>query len=213
MRRDRHVEKARQVLVKEFTRQRTSALSRLGDKSTKTVDDIFNISRENTRLRLELNLLANQTATDFGQALAAKHGHNFDPQYMANYLDESARISAESINQSTQDALDAALLAGLGKDGVAHVFDVLESATAPLVAETKTTSTANFGRTEAAKQLKLGTKTWRTTSQNPRASHAAIDGETVAVDSEFSIGGRWPGDPALDVAEVANCSCLLEYGG
>lgn len=54
-------------------------------------------------------------------------------------------------------------------------------------------------------------KTWVVTSNNPRASHAHMNGETVPYDEPFSNGAMWPGDiDALDVEEVANCQCILE---
>ena len=53
-------------------------------------------------------------------------------------------------------------------------------------------------------------KTWETTSGNPRASHARMNGETVPYDEPFSNGAMWPGDiDNLDVDEVANCHCIL----
>ena len=54
-------------------------------------------------------------------------------------------------------------------------------------------------------------KTWVVTSGNPRASHAAMNGETVPYDEPFSNGAMWPGDiDALDASEVANCECIVE---
>ena len=54
-------------------------------------------------------------------------------------------------------------------------------------------------------------KTWVVTSSNPRASHAAMNGETVPYDEPFSNGAMWPGDiDNLDVEECANCHCILE---
>ena len=53
-------------------------------------------------------------------------------------------------------------------------------------------------------------KTWVTTSGNPRASHARMNGETVQYDEPFSNGAQWPGDiDNLDVEDVANCHCIL----
>ena len=54
-------------------------------------------------------------------------------------------------------------------------------------------------------------KTWVVTSGNPRPSHRAMNGETVAWDETFSNGAQWPGDSrALDAADVANCQCECE---
>jgi hypothetical protein len=48
------------------------------------------------------------------------------------------------------------------------------------------------------------TKTW-VTGPNPRPEHAAMDGETVGIDEDFSDGNGWPGgDPGC------NCSVDVE---
>lgn len=66
----------------------------------------------------------------------------------------------------------------------------------------------SWGRLEAGRQNGAATKTWVTTSSNPRSEHAAINGETVGLDDEFSNGLRWPGDSSSgDPAEIANCQC------
>lgn len=58
------------------------------------------------------------------------------------------------------------------------------------------------------------TKTWVVTSQNPRASHAEMDGETVAINMPFSNGLMYPGDSSAgDAAEVANCTCVMAIEG
>jgi len=54
------------------------------------------------------------------------------------------------------------------------------------------------------------TKTWQVNSTLPRASHAALKGETVGIDETYSNGAKWPGDSILDASEVAFCSCTSE---
>lgn len=42
-----------------------------------------------------------------------------------------------------------------------------------------------------------------------RGSHRQLDGETVALDAEFSNGLKYPGDPNGPASEVYNCRCTL----
>jgi HK97 family phage portal protein len=77
--------------------------------------------------------------------------------------------------------------------------------------ETAATEARNFGGHDAAGASGLGFKRWVTTSSDPRAQHAAINGETVPLGGVFSNGLRWPGDATGDAAETANCRCLLTY--
>ena len=65
---------------------------------------------------------------------------------------------------------------------------------------------------QGAEQAGLKTKTWQTNSANPREAHAALDGETVALDERFSNGQLWPGDPAGGAQNNANCKCSVTFG-
>jgi hypothetical protein len=76
---------------------------------------------------------------------------------------------------------------------------------------TAATEARSFGGHDAAQASGLGRKTWRTTSADPRAEHAAMNGQTVAMDEFFSNGLRWPGDGFGDADETVNCRCRLDY--
>lgn len=45
--------------------------------------------------------------------------------------------------------------------------------------------------------------------QRTRGSHRHLDGETVALDGEFSNGLKYPGDPDGAASEVYNCRCTM----
>lgn len=125
--------------------------------------------------------------TRAGRGVVREHGSgDYDPDRTEDYLE----ARADGIEQAWEDSPDrsdeAALVFGLGL----ALWDY------------------SWGRLEAGRQNGAVTKTWVTTSSNPRAEHAAINGETVGIDEEFSNGLRWPGDSASgDPAEVANCQC------
>lgn len=125
--------------------------------------------------------------TRAGKDVVREHGSgDYDPDRTEDYLE----ARADGIEQAWEDSPDrsdeAALVFGLGL----ALWDY------------------SWGRLEAGRQNGAVTKTWVTTSSNPRAEHAAINGETVGIDDEFSNGLRWPGDSASgDPAEVANCQC------
>jgi hypothetical protein len=56
-------------------------------------------------------------------------------------------------------------------------------------------------------------KTWVVTSDKPRPSHEAIDGETVPYGDPFSNGLYYPGDPTGSADETAGCTCLMLVDG
>ena len=82
----------------------------------------------------------------------------------------------------------------------------------PALSSEPATTLATFAVTEFGRQLNRPstTKTWVVTSDNPRPSHAAMNGETVDIEGTFSNGADWPGDPMAGVDEVAGCHCVVD---
>ena len=62
----------------------------------------------------------------------------------------------------------------------------------------------------------LHTKTWKTMEDDlVRRSHAQLQDATVAIDEDFMVGGfpaKYPCDPALPIAQRANCRCVAVGG-
>ena len=208
------------VLEKFFSRQGAAVLSALGSDSDGTWWDAKRWDKE---LADDLFGLAVLTTTQVGQAVA--EGLGFDPEaYDVDrtlaFLAAVAKSRAEMINSTTQEQITAALAAedeepDEGTEPAPTPADVFEDAKGPralAAAATLVTTFSSFATTEAAVQTGGGktVKTWITSSGNPRASHAAMDGETVPISDLFSNGMNWPGDPAGGPDEVAGCMCGVE---
>lgn len=211
-----HDKKAEQVLAAFFRRQSSAVRSRIGAGS----DDWWDSDRWNDELSADVTGLYLLTATAAGKATLEGLGispDEYDEPRTLAFLKKSARISAESINKATQAAVEDALQVDLDAedapsplDAVGHVFDVAEDSRAIEAAVTVTAFAAGFGSVEAARQRSSGaTKTWRTNSGNPRASHAAMNGETVPIDDTFSNGLEYPGGIGAGADEVAGCMCSV----
>lgn len=217
-RRERHVAKHEQILRGFFARQSAVVLSAYGAKADVTID----WTRWETELHTDLLAVAQFTAEEFGRETfeqfagkaAGAHGKaadEFDPDPMFAYLTENARIAAEEINAATRDEIG---IAAASDDPAAALKDLFARAAgvrAGMIAASRVTLLANFGRTNGARSAGAAAKVWRVTSENPRASHSRINGEQVEIGGVFSIGGQWPGDPKMGAAEVANCSCVVEF--
>ena len=128
------------------------------------------------------------------------------------------RRRAEMVNQTTYKELLEALEAEEDDDGLKAtpegVFENAEENRADSAGFAFAGALISWSSMEACRQNERPGqnvfKTWVTTSGNPRASHAAMNGETVQYDEPFSNGAMWPGDiDNLDVEEVANCHCVL----
>lgn len=209
-------------------RQRRSVMSRLG--AGMLPEEALDLDRWVGELTADLGGLALAMAPDAAAPVAERFGIDYNLDAAEAWLLNNARIVAEGFNAVTAEAIAAAygtpvLLARdvLGKadvdvdnpptplDLAADVFAWSAAGRSSTTAVSRVCTVANFARQDAASQSGAGVKRWVVTSSNPRASHAAIDGEEVPIGETFSNGLQWPGDPLGDAMEVANCRCLVEF--
>ncbi len=202
-----HEERLAGLLKEFFERQGRSVRSRIGAGS----DDWWDGDRWDGELAADLlRMYALSSETAARKALESAGFEEYDVDRTIEFLAEAAKVSATSINATTRDQIDAALSEDDPTEAVASVFEVAQTSRAEEAATTAITFASGFGAVEAARQNSSGaTKTWVTTSGNPRASHAAMNGETVGVDDVFSNGLRWPGGIG-DPDETAGCRCEMD---
>lgn len=141
----------------------------------------------------------------------------FDPDICDAYVTAMAAGKARALNAVTKRKLLAALDGDIGDGAMtstpAGVFDDAEESRADRAGISWATAAAAFGILEAVNQRGKGkrvTKTWIVTSGNPRAEHAALNGETVPYSETFSNGAKFPGDEILTPEESCNCQCEVE---
>lgn len=101
------------------------------------------------------------------------------------------------------------------KDRIVDSLNV-SSARAEVIARTEVVGAANAGSHEQIKATGLAaTKEWLATNDSrTRDDHREADGQTVALDEKFNVGGfpmDRPHDPAGPAEEVVNCRCTLVY--
>ncbi|MFZ1361452.1 MAG: phage portal protein [Candidatus Nanopelagicales bacterium] len=197
------------VLVEFFARQEKSVLSALGVKS----DGWWDEDRWNDELADDLLAVAQSVVAQAGKSAAGDLSldpADFDTDRTVEWLRSLNKRVASQINAATKRQIDAVLEEA---GDVVDVFTTAKEDRAPEAAITLGTTLVGFAVIEAARQLapKQTVKTWVVTSRNPRASHAAMDGETVPIEEPFSNGAMWPADAiALDVDEVAGCQCAVD---
>lgn len=169
------------------------------------------------RLAADLARLHAQTAETAGQSAISRAGGDpdeYDRDRTIAYLSKRAKGDAQRINgfnkQRVIEALADVSDEETDEGAINHVFDVADKDAASLGRDMVTALSA-WGVIEGGRQTGAGSKTWRVTSSNPRDSHAALDGETVPLDDNFSNGLKWPGDGSSgDADELAGCTCELE---
>lgn len=197
------------VLASFFDRQGRSVLSKLGSGA----DDWWDADRWNGELADDIVGQMKGLSIESAKRMLADHGidpSTYDVDRTLKFLQVCARDRAEAINASVKDDLDAAV-EDPDQDPADVYSDDLNTNRAGKIAISVVAFAGAFGAIESARQQGGPgvTKTWVVTSGNPRESHAAMDGETVPVDEQFSNGLDWPGSFG-DPDEVANCNCSID---
>jgi uncharacterized protein with gpF-like domain len=163
-----------------------------------------------------------------GRALAARRNEldiRFDvlPQSTIDQLDEwKTTVSdevADTLEEDITNYLRGAAEEGLSSDAIADQFQEefvdgrLTDWKADQLARDNTVAPANAGNHSALQDSSAIAKRWVTTLDGrQRETHEAADGQVVAVDQPFIVGGfraQHPGDPSLPVAEFTQCRCTL----
>jgi HK97 family phage portal protein len=203
-----HQKAMAEVFSKFFARQHSVVLSAAGAKSPEWWDEA-RWDKELAEDVLEASLTVSRAA-----ALAVLADMGVDPdKYSVDQTRKFLAAVAERISRQVNASTAAALVTAFDEGGsvaAAHVFDVAESSRAEKSGMTSAATFVGFGMVEAARQTKpQARKRWQTNSGNPRSSHAAISGEEVGIDDDFSNGMKWPGSFNGDVNEVAGCQCSV----
>ena len=215
---DDDAEEIAATLRKFFKRQSRSVSQRIAKKD---YADWWDADRWERELAEDLQPIFQRQAAKRGrQAIRdANLGGEFDSERIEAYIEAMARGKSQAINNVTYRQLQAALDGDFEDEDamgatVEGVFEKAEETRADTSGRSFATAIAGFAILEACQQ-RAGNrqimKTWVVTSGNPRAEHAAMDGETVDWDEPFSNGADFPGDSrALDAADIANCQCIIE---
>lgn len=206
------------ALRKFFKRQSVSISNSL--KKSGNFADWWDADRWENELTDDLTPIFQRQAARRGAQMvdALKLGGEFDADLIESYIKAMARGKAQAINNVTYRQLKAALDGDFDDDDamgatVGGVFEKAETDRADTSGRSFATALAGFAIIEAVSQRASGRgamKTWIVTSSNPRAEHAAMDGETVPYDDEFSNGAKFPGDQVLTPEESCNCQCQVE---
>ena len=209
---DEEIDKMTEVLSKFFTRQADAVLPKIGAKSAKW----WNKKRWDEELADDIEPIIDEIADMHGQAVAKAMGIKYNTAQTRAYLRAMAEGRAEAINDSTYEKVQAAIESDSEEDTPQHVFDIRSGAQAALIGGSLALAAASWAAmSEAPHQAaQQGTepnieKIW-ITGENPRPTHAAMNGERVPVDEPFSNGAMWPGDDNLDPDESCGCNCTTE---
>jgi hypothetical protein len=205
--REQLVKEHADALGKFFSDQQDAVLAKAGQKAS----GVFDPGAWDSDLAELLQTLGDATSKAVGDATGADLGGSYNPDDIAGWIASDAQQSAENINRTTAEQIDAALGDDHDVDALKAFFVSLIAARALQIATSRVATVGGLASQVSARQNKARTKTWETNSANARPSHEAMSGETVPLNSTFSNGMNGPGDPVGGVDEVAGCTCTLRF--
>lgn len=205
-------EKVQTVLVDFFKRQARSILPKIKANGA----DFWNAERWDKELAEDLLPVLTYVSNKHGKEAADVLAWSYDTEITRAYIKKASEARAEKINARTLELI----LEDLEEDepDTAHVFEVREN-TADVLARSAAGAIASFAITEATHQAvsdgaprvigRIVEKEW-ITGPNARPAHAAMNGERVPIDADFSNGQHWPGEDIGDPSESCGCNCTTE---
>lgn len=206
-------ESVQEVLINFFKRQRRSVLPKIGAGE----ENWWDSDRWNQELAEDMLPVLTTIADLHGAEAAEALEWSYDTDLTRSYLEAAALGRASRINAQTQRRLQLALENSEDPD-LNDVFDRREE-NAEVLGRSAATEISSWAVREAAHQAqsdgapsviaRVVLKEW-VTGINARPSHAAMNGERVPIDADFSNGQHWPGEDIGDPDESCGCNCSTE---
>lgn len=200
------------ILVAFFARQKRSVLPKInaGD------EDFWNAERWDKELAEDLEPALQKIADTHGMEAAEVFDSFYSIDLTRNYIKKTAQMRAKNINKRTLQHLEKDL--NEDEPDPEGVFETRSNESGRM-ALAAAGAIATWALIEASHQAisngaprtigKVIEKEW-VTGPNARASHAAMNGERVPIDADFSNGQHWPGEDIGDPDESCGCNCTTE---
>ena len=205
---DEEKEKFAEVLKKFFKRQANSILPKIGAGS-----EWWDGERWDKELADDLDEIMQEIADIHGIETAELLESEYSIELTKAYIRKMAEGRAHATNVKTEKKISEAMEAD---EDPAEVMDNRQRVEAAMLATTMATAAAGWAVSEAVHQAerqpnwsKEVKKIW-VTGDNPRPSHAAMNGEEADIDEAFSNGAFWPGDDNLSPDESCGCNCRTD---
>lgn len=224
--------RTREGFLRLFTRQQRRAIARLsGARARSVLDALQRDAQSDDPLPPDpgdlrwVKRLVRLTVEERGEAALAEIGaevaFKLQSERVQRFIVSKATKAVTAINEVTRRELRDTLAEGVAqaeslgelRARVEEVFDG-RRANALTIARTETAGAYNFGSVEAWDQSGVvESKEWLTAGDEAvRDEHQEAEGQIVALDAPFHVGGEsleYPGDPAGSAGNVINCRCTV----
>lgn len=157
-----------------------------------------------------------QIAADFGISFDIKNPYvdeflkTYVPKFADRVLDTTRNVIVLDMLQKAQD--DGLSIPDLA-DLIKGQYQQWDDYRATMIARTETIRSSNAGGLEAIRQAEIPGKQWLSTNDDrTRPDHEDAQGQIVAIDEPFDVGGEslmFPGDPDGSADQTINCRCTV----
>ena len=203
--------------------QLTTAVSTPENAKSGAIDYLFNLHEWSRGFQQAIRKVTMATLDSAGQDVYDEAGVDDvfkfpDPQSVQFVSERANKLSGvpdeifDRIRTSIQDGIDAGDSVKDISDRVREAYNEIGEGRGNTIAQTETAAAFGKARDVAIKAGGIEYKKWLTSgSANVRAAHRAANGQVVASDEPFQVGGEtldYPGDTKGSPANVINCHCV-----
>jgi HK97 family phage portal protein len=229
---ERNMVRFKKPLVTYFEEQRDRIIEQLSPEKNYVfrkkdlIDSAMNIELE-VKLGKEaflpmLTEILKESGQDAMELAGSTYAFNLTSD-IVSWMNTRTEVFSRTINETTfgqlKDEFTISLAEGESREQlIRRIEDTYDNkitkARATTIARTEVHNANQKGTIEGYRQGNLPIKIWVSvldgaTRNNAEADHVSLDGEEVPLDSPFSNGLMYPGDPRGGPAEVINCRCVV----
>lgn len=205
-------EKVTEILTAFFKRQAKSVIPKVGaDK-----ENFWDAERWDKELADDLYPVLQEIGDTHGKEASEVLEWEYSPKVTVNYIKKTSSNRAKTINRETKRRIEKELAEE--EPDITKTFKTREN-TSDVMGRAVATAVASWAIAEATHQAisdgaprvigRIVEKEW-VTGDNPRPSHAMMNGERVPIDADFSNGMHFPGEDTGDPDENCGCNCSTE---
>jgi len=185
------------------------------------VEDLFDVDMEISigvkRLMPVMMEIARKSGQDAINLVGGKRDFNLNAN-LHSWLDNKAKIFLKQVNETTFNQLKTQFAESVSSGEtfsdlatrIKGTYKDITTGRAFTIARTETNGIMGKSTLDGYDQVGMRIKIWvHSASDSPREEHEAMDGEEQPLNSPFTNGLMFPGDPAGSPEDVINCHCTI----
>lgn len=220
-----HLKSVSQFGVDDLTMLTTAWRQQVTDVLMPLIVDVYYEGARNVYTQvygLTAAVVGDSTSDDTSSNVSVSSGFSV-PASLAEFYFAAVANRLTRVSDTVWDETRTQLVAGTQRgESIPQIAKRIESVSgiagprAQVIARTEVLTAARGGAFDEIRSTGLtGTREWLAVNDTrTRETHAEADGQVVAMDATFTVGGyslRFPGDPNAPASETIQCRCDTAY--